>query len=142
MADTIDTNAILYLREMREENAPYHIQLGLDPVYEFPLQDLLDCDIPKDLTYSERIEFALNKFDEILSDPNLPIWKKFDIWENQTIVRLAAETAYFIEHPEDIAHSMKCKCFTMKQHRSKARIFSNSEGIARYCLESNDEFNK
>jgi hypothetical protein len=101
-------------------NNLYYIRIGLSPIYEIPVKDLLPgCKIPDGLTYSELIKFALEKFDELLSDPDLPMWKKFKLWEDQNTVRHAAETLYYEENPNDISYCYKMIHFVTRQHRIK-----------------------
>jgi hypothetical protein len=101
-------------------NNLYYIRIGLSPIYEIPVKDLLPgCKIPDGLTYPELVKFALEKFDELLSDPDLPMWKKFKLWEDQNTVRHAAETLYYEENPNDISYCYKMIHFVTRQHRIK-----------------------
>lgn len=101
-------------------NNLYYIRIGLDPVYEIPVKDLLPgCKIPDGLTYPELIKFALEKFDELLSDPDLPMWKKVKLWEDQNTVRHAAETLYYEENPDGISYCYRMIHFVRRQHRIK-----------------------
>lgn len=104
--------------------SPYYIRVGIDNdhAYKFQLNRFVDCEIPEGLTYSECLEYVLNKMDQTLSDPNLPAWRRFDIWKDQAVIRSAIETNYYEDHPGDISGMRRAECLVIHQHISKTKL--------------------
>lgn len=103
--------------------SPYYIRVGIDDhAYKFQLNRFVDCEIPEGLTYSEGLEYVLNKMDQTLSDPNLPAWRRFDIWKDQAVIRSAIETNYYEDHPGDISGMRRAECLIIHQHISKTKL--------------------